>query len=985
MKTMKDSNLGKQKPRGALPRLLGSLTAALMLSASGELAAQTTLQGLQVYLNFDNNILGQAGTTHNGVIHPSSGDPSAKYQAGMIGQAAAFNNNGSSGASPSDWAVSLGDIESLYAGSFSFSLWVNTTDTLGGFLGNKDWSSGGNIGWLISEYYSAFLNYRAVGGPRHDIGPAPRWADGTWHHVSTVFDRQANAVEVYLDGVQVAKDSLAVVGNESLTPAAIRTTLVGSSGNATYSASALIDDLGMWNRTLAPEEIAAIYAQGTNGLPLVTNSAPFWVQQPVGGTRYSSDAFKLSALLADDRGPVSFQWYQGTNKVIGATNSSLLLTNLTVGDYTYTLQANDGFGSLTSAPAALTVIAGSKITNGLAVYLNFDDNIAAQSPTTVNGTAVGANGSPVYGTGLIGSAAEFGNDASGSAVPTDWAVSLGDIENIYSNSWSFSLWVNLTNNLDGGLLGNKDWTSGSNIGWVFAPYNTTELNYLANGGPRRDLGGVNVRDGKWHQVASVFNRDLNTTFVYVDGNQVSASTIGVTGFESLTDGSLSPNDTLVGSSGPGAYAGAGAVDDLGIWSRSLTASEILAIYAQGLKGQPLTTAVGGSVVKPVITSQPGGETIFAGFGTSLKVSASGSAPLAFQWFKDKAVLTGQTNPTIVFPSASPADAGSYTVTVSNIVGSATSSNAVLTVIPPATSLTNGLVVYLDFEKSLLGKAGTTNNAVAIGTVGLETYTNGFVGAYAASFNNDGSSSDAPSDWAASLGDIEALYDTNFSFSVWIKTTDTLGAFLGNKDWSSGGNIGWLISDYYTTFLNYRAVDAPRYDVGPGTSWADNRWHHIACVFYRDINQVFTYVDGVLTSKSPVGVTGFESLTPTDIQTTLIGSSGNAAYSAFGLVDDLGMWARPLTQAEILAIYAAGQKGQGIPSVVLSGPSLSAKATVNGIAISYPAWASGYTVQGSPTLTPATWTAVTNAPVTSGGTTTVVAPFGTGSRYFRLIQ
>lgn len=960
------------------------LSAAAMALWSAAVSAQTSTQSLAVYLNFDNNIDAQAGTTIRGSIYTASGDPTAKYTTGIIGSAASFSNDGSAGAAPSDWAVSLGNIESIYDGDFSFSLWVNTADNLGAFLGNKDWNSGGNVGWLISEYYSTFLNYKAVGSSRHDIGPATRWSDGNWHHVGGVFNRHLNTVDAYVDGIQVATASLSNTGAESLTPTAISTTLVGGSGNGSYSASGSVDDLGIWTRALAPEAMAAIHLRGTIGLPLVSNSAPVFVQQPVGGVRYSSDTFQLTTALADDRGPVTYQWYEKTAKVVGATNSTLILSNPTAGAYAYTLVANDGFGSITSAPAALTVLTATQITNGLQVYLNFDNNILAQAPTTTGGTVIGANGAANYAPGQIGFSASFNNDASASSTPSDWAVSLGDIESVYSNSWSFSLWVNMTNNLDGGLFGNKDWSAGSNVGWVFAPYNNTEVNYSAAGGPRRDLGGVNVRDGRWHHVAAVFNRDLNRSFIYVDGTQIASASISGTGFESLTSTDLTPNATLVGSSGPGAYSGAGQVDDLGIWSRSLTASEVLAIYGQGLKGQPLTSAVAGSAVRPVITAQPQGATIVAGFGTSLSVGASGTPPLAYYWSKDNVPFATRTNGTLEFPAVTTVNAGAYSVIVSNFVGTVASTTpAVLTVVPPAQSPTNGLVVYLDFEQNLLGKAGTTNNAVAIGDVGVETYSKGVIGSHAASFNNDGSGGPAPSDWAASLGDIESLYDGNFSFSVWIKTTDTLGAFLGNKDWNSGSNIGWLISEYYSTFLNYRAIDSSRYDIGPGFRWSDGTWHHISSVFYRDINTVFVYVDSILTATAPVSMTGHESLSPQGIGTTLIGSSGNGSYSAFGQVDDLGLWSRPLTQAEIIGIYQAGQKGMGIPAAVPPAPTLTASVSNSAVVLTYPAWGAGYSLQSAPTLRPASWSDVSAEVKIVGTNAVITVPLTTSKNFYRL--
>ena len=332
-----------------------------------------------------------------------------------------------------------------------------------------------------------------------------------------------------------------------------------------------LDEVAMWDRVLTAEEVAAAYAKGIGGLSLTSARTPTFAEQPQGGTRYASDNFRLSCLPADDRGPVTYQWYRSGVPIAGATTRVVLLGNLPLGTANYTAVASDGVGSITSAPATLTVVSSAQITSGISAYLNFDNNILAQSGTTYNGTAIGADPNPKYTNGAISSAVTFTNDASASSVPTDWAVSLGDMESVYSNNWAFSLWVNLTNNLDGALLGNKIGLREETSAGCFAPYNNVQLNYYAVGGPRRDIGNVNVRNGAWHHVACVFNRDANTTYVYVDGSLTTSASLSGTGWESLTPSEFLPNDTLVGSSGNGTFSGAGSIDDLGIWSRTLTA------------------------------------------------------------------------------------------------------------------------------------------------------------------------------------------------------------------------------------------------------------------------------------------------------------------------------------------------------------------------------------------------------------------------------
>ncbi|HLO68820.1 MAG TPA: carboxylesterase family protein [Holophaga sp.] len=88
---------------------------------------------------------------------------------------------------------------------------------------------------------------------------------------------------------------------------------------------------------------------------------------------------------------------------------------------------------------------------------------------------------------------------------------------------------------------------------------------------------------------------------------------------------------------------------------------------------------------PAITSQPASLTVTAGQPATFAVTATGTAPLAYLWKKD-GVSLGATAATYSLAAAQAADAGSYTVTVSNGAGSVTSQSAVLTVNPAGPGL-----------------------------------------------------------------------------------------------------------------------------------------------------------------------------------------------------------------------------------------------------------------------------------------------------------
>lgn len=80
-----------------------------------------------------------------------------------------------------------------------------------------------------------------------------------------------------------------------------------------------------------------------------------------------------------------------------------------------------------------------------------------------------------------------------------------------------------------------------------------------------------------------------------------------------------------------------------------------------------------------ITTEPSSVTVPHGEAAFFTVGVSGSAPLTYQWHRNGEILQGQTTSTLWFQSVTPADAGDYTVVVTNAANVATSVPATLTV------------------------------------------------------------------------------------------------------------------------------------------------------------------------------------------------------------------------------------------------------------------------------------------------------------------
>ncbi len=113
---------------------------------------------------------------------------------------------------------------------------------------------------------------------------------------------------------------------------------------------------------------------------------------------------------------------------------------------------------------------------------------------------------------------------------------------------------------------------------------------------------------------------------------------------------------------------------------------------------------------PVVTAQPASLTNNAGTSANFSVTATGTAPLAYQWQKNSVNVSGATTATLSLSGVSQSDAASYRCIITNVAGSATSSVATLTVIdaPLITaqpvSLTNAAGATANFSITASGTA-----------------------------------------------------------------------------------------------------------------------------------------------------------------------------------------------------------------------------------------------------------------------------------------
>jgi pectate lyase len=148
------------------------------------------------------------------------------------------------------------------------------------------------------------------------------------------------------------------------------------------------------------------------------------------------------------------------------------------------------------------------------------------------------------------------------------------------------------------------------------------------------------------------------------------------GNATLTPGASQTKRWGVGQSNSGGAGSTESVSSSGTASVSWTASSGSQLALSVAAFAPATR---GGATAPTITTQPASQTVSAGSSVTFSVVASGTAPLSYQWKFNSANISGATSSSYTIASAQTNNAGSYTVTVTNVAGSVTSAAATLTV------------------------------------------------------------------------------------------------------------------------------------------------------------------------------------------------------------------------------------------------------------------------------------------------------------------
>lgn len=209
------------------------------------------------------------------------------------------------------------------------------------------------------------------------------------------------------------------------------------------------------------------------------------------------------------------------------------------------------------------------------------------------------------------------------------------------------------------------------------------------------LGGLHSRAGATELVSNV-SGPLNATV----GTAIPTVAFGLAGTQTnpsswVVGGTLAPGLRINGSTSTGNFSGqvlslTGTPTAAGTYSLSISGSDA-GFTSPDFEYTVIVTG-GVTATIPAISTQPTAQTVTAGASVTFSVVAAGTPTPTYQWRKDGTAISGATSASLSLSNVQTANAGSYTVVVTNSAGSVTSTGATLTVnavvvgTPPAISV-----------------------------------------------------------------------------------------------------------------------------------------------------------------------------------------------------------------------------------------------------------------------------------------------------------
>ncbi|HMO87030.1 MAG TPA: immunoglobulin domain-containing protein, partial [Lacipirellulaceae bacterium] len=339
----------------------------------------------------------------------------------------------------------------------------------------------------------------------------------------------------------------------------------------------------------------------------------------------------------------------------------------------------------------------------------------------------------------------------------------------------------------------------------------------------------------------------------------------------------------------------GALDDVRIYNRALSTTELAELFALG----PDAAATN---QPPRITLHPSSRAAVAGQTIELSVSARGEGGVVYQWLKDGDPLIGQTNSLLRLTNVGAGDEGGYKAVATNPFGSATSEPARLWL----TDFQAGLLAHLPLDGNAADATGRNPPGLVQGSRPVEDR----FGVPGAAMQFDG------------IDDVIIVSPTNRlpggngerTMAVWFRGDDSREAPGGLVHYGSG-NVGTQSG------LGFHGGNALFWggtqDFAAGRP-AIGEWHFFAAAYRPDGTLVVCLNGQLLTNQ--LGQLQTISTTNFWIGAVTVDEGASFVRRHRGAVDDVRIYDRALAPEELELLYTIGRE---MPAVVIAGDARSA--------------------------------------------------------------
>jgi hypothetical protein len=927
----------------------------VVLAAAGPAWGAPPAPGLVAAYSFDEGsgsaAVDASGNGHTGAITGATWTSSGRY-----GGALSFDGV--------DDSVGLGSLGGFSQTAFTLQAWVQKATTKNDVAILGSWTGSGPMLWvdhLASRYHltlaGSLSNYLDSG---HNPVPA------SWQHLAATYD--GTTAHFYIDGTQVASRTTSGPGNSD-------TWRIGAYGSTPGGFfDGLIDDIRIYDRALTATEIQT---DMTTPVTIANSDIPTEPGSFVVTDRTKTSLAVSWAPSTDDFGVTGYTVYRDGAPVQTTTETTFVLSGLTCSSsYELGVEALDGDGN--TSTRALTNASTSLCDGplGLVAAYSFDEGSgSAAVDASGNGHTGAITGATWTSSGRYGGALSFdgvddsvglgslGGFSQTAFTLQAWvqkATTKNDVAIL--GSWTGSgpmLWVDhlasryhLT--LAGSLSNYLD--SGHNpvpASWqhLAATYDGTTAHFYIDGtqvasrttsGPGNSdtwrIGAYGSTPGGFFDGLiddiRIYDRALTATEIQTDMNQPVPP-------EDTTPPAAPSGLTANGAIERATLAWTAASDDVRLAGynvyRSTTAGFTPSAsnrIAQTTGTSHVDTGVASGTYHYLVTAEDGAGNVGPASNEATAVVApdsnaptvaitapaggtlSGQVPITATAFDDQAVagvqfrLDGQslgpedtTAPYSIDWDTRSAINDPHTLTAVARDGAGnttTSAPRPVSVSNPGVSTTGLRAAYaLDDGTGTLARDSSQSHRT--GTLAGATWSaDGRFGG-AGSFSGSAAHIDLPA-----LG---TFYKTAFTYEAWVfKQSSKLdvgivGTWVDNQ---AGGPMLWI--DHANGRYQLTLGHNPGSYLDSGQAAAVGRWQHVAATYDGATARI--YVDGLQAASLPF--TG----NPGNSNTWRIGAYGATAGGFFdGLVDDIRIYDRALTAAEIQTDLASRIQPDRVPPVV----------------------------------------------------------------------